>query len=88
MAKQTYRPVRSEFLSLLSLRMVLTNAGKDLPPRALRSQKDENEELASKLIEKVKSKYKKPLSLQGWRRESGGPGFVERLEEMAGKDAG
>ena len=86
MPKQINRTVCSE--SLMPLRMILTNAGKDLPPRGLRSQKDVNEELALKLIEKMKTEYKKPLPFPGLRGESGRRGFVERLQEMAGKDAG
>jgi len=41
--------------------MVLTNARRDLTPRV--SKKDMNEELALKLIEKMKTDYKKPLPI-------------------------
>ena len=49
--------------ALLSLKLVLTNARKDLPPRVLK--KDKNEELAQKLIEKMKTEYKKFLPVIG-----------------------
>ena len=61
MTKQKIHAYRSETPSLSPLKMVLTNARKDLPPRV--SKKDMNEELALKLIEKMKTKYKKPLLL-------------------------
>jgi len=49
------------FETLLPLKMVLTKAGRDLPPRVVK--KDVNEELALKLIEKMKKEYKRPLSI-------------------------
>ena len=86
MARQNYRRFCSE--SLMPLRMVLTNAGKDLPPRVVKLKKDVDEELALKLIEKMKTAYKKPLPFLIWKAEESRPAFVERLQEMAGKDAG
>jgi len=65
MTKQKVRTYRSEILrqaqagapSLLSLKIVLNNARLGLPPRV--SKKDMNEELALKLIGKMKTEYKK-----------------------------
>ena len=50
---------RSEDLSLLILRIVLTDARKDVPPHV--SRNDLNEELAAALIEKMKRQYRKYL---------------------------
>ena len=57
MNKQQTRTYRSESLSLSPLNLVLTNARKDLPPRVHRH--DRNEELAAKLIEKMKRQFAK-----------------------------
>ena len=56
MNKQKIRTYRSETLPPMSLKLVLTDARKDLPPRV--SKKDRNEELAVKLIERLKTKFK------------------------------
>ena len=61
MNKQKVRTYRSETLSLLTLRIVLTDARKDVPPQV--SKNDMNEELAAKLIRKMKRQYKKYLRL-------------------------
>jgi hypothetical protein len=57
MTKQKMHMYRSETLLLSPLKLVLTNARKDLPPYVL--QKDVNEELALKLIGKMKTEYRK-----------------------------
>ena len=49
----------SESLSLLTLRIVLTDARRDVPPQV--SRNDMSEELAAELIEKMKLQYKKYL---------------------------
>jgi hypothetical protein len=59
MNKQKMRTYRSEAMSLLTLRIVLTDARKDVPPQT--SKNDMNEELAAKLIRKMKRQYKKYL---------------------------
>ena len=59
MNKQTVRTYRSEALSLLTLRIVLTDARRDVPPNM--SKNDMNEELAAKLIKRMKSQYKRYL---------------------------
>ena len=48
---------RSEVLSLLTLRIVLTDARKHVPPHV--SANDMNEELAAESIEKLKRQYKR-----------------------------
>lgn len=63
MNKQTVRTYRSEALALLTLRIVLTDARRDVPPQV--SKNDMNEELASKLIKRMKRQYKKYLRLVG-----------------------
>lgn len=63
MNKQTVRTYRSEALSLLTLRLVLTDARKDVPPQA--SKNDMSEELAAKLIRKMRRQYKKYLRFMG-----------------------
>jgi hypothetical protein len=59
MNKQKVRLYGSEALSLLTLRIVLTDARKDVPPQV--SKNDMNEELAAKLIEKMRRQFKKYL---------------------------
>ncbi len=59
MNKQKVRTYRSEALSLLTLRIVLTDARKDVPPQV--SKNDMNEELAAKLIRKMRRQYRKYL---------------------------
>jgi len=49
----------SEALSLLTLRIVLTDARRDVPPQV--SNNDMSEEVAAKLIEKMKRQYKRYL---------------------------
>jgi hypothetical protein len=56
MKKQT-RVYRSDALSLSPLNLVLTKARRNLPPRVRHG--DANEELASKLIEKMRLQVKK-----------------------------
>jgi len=63
MNKQKVRTYRSETPSLLPLRIVLTSARKDLPPRV--SKRDTNEELALKLIEKMRTGYQKFIRFIG-----------------------
>jgi len=46
-------------LSLLPLKMALINAEKESPPRAPKRQLDMNEELALKLIRRMKKQYRK-----------------------------
>lgn len=55
MDKQKVHTDRST--SLLSLKLVLMDARKDLPPCV--SNKDKNEELALKLIDKMKTDFRK-----------------------------
>ena len=59
MNKQKIRTYGSETLSLLTLRIVLTDARKNVPPNV--SKNDMNEELATKLISKMRRQYKKYL---------------------------
>ncbi len=61
MNKQKVRTYRSETLSLLTLRIVLTDARKDVPPQV--SKNDMNEELAARLIRKLRRQYKRYLRL-------------------------
>jgi len=58
MTRQKIHPYRYETPSLFPLKLVLAHARRDLPPHV--SKKDVNEELALKLIEKMKTEYKKP----------------------------
>ena len=59
MNKQKNYLCYSEALSLLTLRIVLTDARRDVPPHV--SRNDMSEELATELIEKMKLQYKKYL---------------------------
>ena len=61
MNKQKIHTYRFEALSLLTLRLVLTDARRDVPPQV--SRNDMNEELAAKLIRRMKRQYKKYLRL-------------------------
>ncbi|RPJ27113.1 MAG: hypothetical protein EHM33_09200 [Chloroflexi bacterium] len=63
MNKQKIRTYHSEALSLLTLRIVLTDARRDVPPHV--SKNDMNEELAAKLIKKMKRQYKRYLRFIG-----------------------
>ena len=74
-------------LSLLPLRMVLTNARKGLPPSTLKLQPDINEELALRLIEKMQTDYKKPLPPVNLKGESGQYRHNARLGKMVSTDA-
>ena len=74
-------------LSLLSLKMVLSAAESESPARPPRQPRDPNEQLASQLIEKMKTEYNKPIPVPSWRIESLGQLFGEPLREMAGSDA-
>jgi len=57
-------PLHATHPSLLPLRMALTLAESDVPPRP---QPDANEQLALRLIQKMKTEYKKqlPISIVG-----------------------
>lgn len=59
MNKQRDYLYRSEALALLTLRLVLTDARKDVPPHVAKN--DMNEELTAELIEKMKRQYKRYL---------------------------
>jgi hypothetical protein len=59
MNKQKSYFYRSEDLALLTLRIVLTDARKDVPPQV--SKNDLTEELFAELIEKLKRQYKRVL---------------------------
>jgi hypothetical protein len=61
MNKQAVRTYHSEALSLLTLRIVLIDARRDVPPQV--SKIDMNEEMAAKLIRKMKRQYQKYLRL-------------------------
>ncbi len=63
MNKQMTRTYRSEALSLLTLRLVLIEARKDVPPQV--SKNDWNEELAAKLIRRMRRQYRKYLRMIG-----------------------
>ena len=87
MNNHTRRTVHSGVLPLSPLKVVLTDARKDLPPRVLKYQKDVNEDLALKLIEKMKKEYRKHLPYVNRKVESSEHGFSELSREMAGRDA-
>ena len=59
MNKQRDYIYRSEALALLTLRIVLTDARRDVPPHVAKN--DLNEELAAELIEKMKRQYRRYL---------------------------
>lgn len=59
MNKQKDYLSRSEALSLLTLRIVLTDARRDVPPHV--SIHDIDEQLAAEAIEKMKRQYKRYL---------------------------
>ena len=59
MIDQKKRMYQSETLSLLSLKLILTEAKKESPPQTRKEQNDANEELARKLIAGMKKNYKR-----------------------------
>jgi hypothetical protein len=63
MNKEKVRTYGSEALSLLTLRIVLTDARQDVPPHV--SKNDMNEELAARLIKKMRRQFKRYLRLIG-----------------------
>jgi hypothetical protein len=63
MNKEKVRTYGSEALSLLTLRIVLTDARMDVPPHV--SKNDMNEELAARLIKKMRRQFKRYLRLIG-----------------------
>ena len=65
MIDQKKRMYQSEALSLLTLKLILTEAKKESPPQTWREQSDANDELALKLIAGMKKKYRKGMSLRG-----------------------
>jgi hypothetical protein len=70
MNKQRDYLYRSEALALLTLRIVLTDARKDVPPHI--SKNDMSEELAAELIVKMKRQYKRYLrSLSSLAKRAG-----------------
>jgi hypothetical protein len=68
MLDQKKRAYQFETSSLLALKLVLTEAEKESPPRVLREQRDVNKELALQLIARMKQNHKrfvfKPLFAQ------------------------
>jgi hypothetical protein len=71
--------------SLLPLRMALIAAESEVPSRP--SHSDVNEQLAVQLIEKMKTAYKKPLTVLSWQDIPSPHGYSERVQEMAIADA-
>ena len=65
MIDQRKRTYHFETSSLIPLKLVLIEAEKESHPRALKEQKDANEELALKLIAGMKKKYRRAMSLRG-----------------------
>jgi hypothetical protein len=63
MNKEKVRTYGSEALSLLTLRIVLTDARMDVPPHV--SKNDMNEELAARLIKRMRRQFKRYLRLIG-----------------------
>jgi hypothetical protein len=63
MNKEKVHTYGSEALSLLTLRIVLTDARMDVPPHV--SKNDMNEELAARLIKKMRRQFKRYLRLIG-----------------------
>jgi len=63
MNKEKVRTYGSEALSLLTLRIVLTDARKGVPPHV--SKNDMNEELAARLMKKMRRQFKRYLHLIG-----------------------
>ncbi|HSK88248.1 MAG TPA: hypothetical protein VK880_07830 [Anaerolineales bacterium] len=63
MNKEKVRTYGSEAISLLTLRIVLTDARKDVPPHV--SKNDMSEELAARLIQKMRRQFKRYLRLIG-----------------------
>ena len=59
MMDQKKRTYRSETLSLLTLKLILTEAKKESPPQMRCEHSDANEELALKLIARMKKEYGK-----------------------------
>ena len=59
MMDQKKRTYRSETLSLLTLKLILTEAKKESPPQMRCEHSDPNEELALKLIARMKKEYGK-----------------------------
>ena len=86
MNRRKYRTLRSE--SLLPLGRILFDARKDLPPRSAVRQKDANETLALKLIERMKMEHRKTLPPPRWEAGLNRHGMIEPIPEMAGNHAG
>ena len=64
MIDQKKRTYQSQTLSLLTLKLILTEAKKESPPQ-MRKEEQSDEELALNLIVSMKKKYKKAMSLRG-----------------------
>jgi hypothetical protein len=64
MIDQKKHMIQSEALSLLTLKRILTEAKRESPPQTWKEEQ-RDEELALKLIAKMKKEYKKRMSLRG-----------------------
>ena len=81
MKTQKNHSYRCEPSSLLSLEMVLTNARKALPPRV--SKKDAGDELALRLIQKIRTDYK--VRIPG-PRKAAERAAADAVDAEAGRD--
>jgi hypothetical protein len=84
MNKQLNRRACRNTLPLRTLKMVLTEARMDTPPRNLHPRRDASEALALTLIERMKTGYDKPLPPVVWR--NGMNRSALGIKEMAGSD--
>jgi hypothetical protein len=85
MNKRLNRTVRRNPFPMWTLKMVLTEARMDTPPRDLNPHRDVGEELASKLIERMKTRYDKPLPFSAWK--GGWDRSALRFEELVESNA-
>jgi hypothetical protein len=78
---ETLHHNRDDVLSLSPLNTLLTNAQKDLPPCVVSQPEDAGEELASKLIMRVRRQFRRssPVHWTGFSLQF-------RSKEMAGPD--
>ena len=79
MKKQVIPSYHVETSSLSSLRVILTNARRALPPRLAR--KDASDELALRLIQRMKTEYKKQPSTARRTVEQARAGVEYRIGE-------
>ena len=82
MIDQKKRMYQSETLSLLSLKLILTEAKKESPPQTRKEQSDANEELALRLIVNMKKNYKRFVFNPPWKADLSSNNSIKKVNVL------